>query len=552
MRTLPLVPLAALALSVCFADEPGADLAHDEKLLTNAGVSADGPGLLDFFRARTLSESDRAALAATVRRLGDASFEAREKASQDLIRAGRHAVKPLREALADPDLEVRRRAERCLEAIEESPALALQAAAARLVAARRPDGAAEVLLAFLPAVEEASVEEAVHDALAAVAVRGGKAEPAVMAALADKEPARRAGAAFALGRAGGEWLKPVRPLLTDPDAAVRFRAAAALLRGGDKDAVPVLIALLAAGPPPLAWRAEDLLCRVGGERAPAAPLGGADEAARARCRDAWKEWWKANEDRTDLARVNFDEALRGVTVVCDLDAAKGTPGRVWECGADGQARWHTEAPQGPIDVQVLPGGRFLVAEHRATRVTERDRDGKVLWEQRVENSPVSCQRLANGNTFIATYNQVLEVTRDGRTVYAHKVPGGTLWNARRTRDGHIVCVLGSNQLLEMDVGGKEVRRVPLGNTSGWGSVEVLASGRYLVAQWGANRVVEVDAAGKVFWECNVQSPASATRLRNGHVLVASTEGRAVFEFDRSGKEVAKIPTQGRPFRARRY
>jgi hypothetical protein len=200
---------------------------------------------------------------------------------------------------------------------------------------------------------------------------------------------------------------------------------------------------------------------------------------------------------------------------------------------------------------MLPGGRVLVAEHGNGRVTERDLKGKVLWEQRVASQPVGCQRLPNGNTFIVTYNDLLEVTPAGKEVLKTHVNGGMIWNAQRLPSGHVVYVQSNGQVVELDAGGTEVHRVNVGNTSGWASVERLANGHYLVALYSGRKVVEVDAGGKTYWECTVDSPGHATRLRNGNTLVASIEGRRVYEFDRSGKEVWKQATQGRPFHVRR-
>ena len=42
---------------------------------------------------------------------------------------------------------------------------------------------------------------------------------------------------------------------------------------------------------------------------------------------------------------------------------------------DGTVRWEMKGLNTPCDVQLLPGGRLLVAEYQAQRVTERDRDG---------------------------------------------------------------------------------------------------------------------------------------------------------------------------------
>src|SRR5712692_5579293 len=60
----------------------------DEKTLQEGKVGTDGPALLEFVRSRTLSDAERAKLAETVRRLGHNDFDVREKASEDLVKAG--------------------------------------------------------------------------------------------------------------------------------------------------------------------------------------------------------------------------------------------------------------------------------------------------------------------------------------------------------------------------------------------------------------------------------------------------------------------------------
>jgi HEAT repeat protein len=536
------------------AAESDPDVIYAERTLREAGAKTDGPGLVAFFKARALSEADRERLAATVRLLGHNSFHEREKASRDLVTGGRASLPYLRAALKDPDLEIARRAERCLETIDDVPFVAQLTAAARLMADRRPDGAAEALLAYLPSAEDEAVEESVLVALAVVGLRDGKPEAAVAAALTDKEPLRRAGAAYVLGRATAtEDRRPLARLLNDGDARVRHQAAASLVRSGDKAGVPALTALLSDAPMPVAWQVEELLCRLAGDQAPLAGLGAGGDAERRKCRDAWEAWWKANAGRLDLAKLAKDEPLLGLTLVCEYDGAEG--GRVWEGGRDGKVRWEIKGLAGPNDAQLLPGGRVLVAERNASKVTERDRSGKILWQFATQASPVSCQRLPGGNTLIATFNELFEVTPDGKKVFTHAVPSG-FRHATRLRTGHVVYVGSSGEIGELDAAGKLVRTItPAAHAHGagyWASVEALPNGQFLVVFGGAGKVVEIDATGKIGWECSLSSPVFATRLRGGNTLVASFEGRCLIEVDRSGKEVSRQTLQGRPFTARRY
>src|SRR5262249_10550011 len=147
--------------------------------------------------------------------LGDDSFDVREAAQAKLVKLGRQAVPHLHEALKSTDVEVVRRAEDCLRLIRSGAGAAVDAAALRLVALRKPAGAAEVLLSYLAFAANQLVAEEVKTALVAVALRDGQPDPALLTALTDNSIQRRVAAAVALCRAGQP--KPVRPLLQDAD-----------------------------------------------------------------------------------------------------------------------------------------------------------------------------------------------------------------------------------------------------------------------------------------------------------------------------------------------
>src|SRR5262249_16137991 len=231
-------------------------LADHLKTLKEASVATDGPALLAFFRERTLTVEKKAKLTAAVKRLGDNAFAVRERAATELIASGQAAVPFLKAALKDPDLEVARRADQCLQAIESGTQRAVAVAAAKVLAARPPGGAADVLLAYLPSTGDDTVEEAVVNALSLLGIQNGAADPAIRKAASDPEPVRRAAAAFVLGKAKPEPRQALVGLLKDPDAKVRFHAARSLVRNGDKSAVPVLMRLLGDAPEAVAMQAE--------------------------------------------------------------------------------------------------------------------------------------------------------------------------------------------------------------------------------------------------------------------------------------------------------
>jgi hypothetical protein len=528
--------------------EPRIDPKDDQKVLREAGVATDPEGLLAFFRARTPSPSDPARLTIRVQELGSAVFLERERASRELTDAGRLALPLLKSALNSPDPEVVRRAARCVEQIENSPTTTLLVAAARLTAAARPTGAAGALVAIFPFVEDDWAEDTVLQSLARVALNNGVAESGTAAAAADKDPLKRAAAGFVLGQGSPAQRRTAIQLMTDSDARVRLRAAGGLVLGGERVAVPTLIALLDEAPMTVAWRAEELLDQIAGELdLPGA--AGNDATGRHRARLAWEQWWKVNGTRIDLARVAREEAYLGVNLTTELDGpSRGDKGRVRESGTDGRTRWEIKDLSHPIDARFLPNGHVLVAEHGdPAKVSERRRDGTVVWEYTPPGHPVTCQRLPNGNTFVATYNELVEVDHDKTVVFSAKVPNMMIYCARKLRNGHYIYVSSGDHLVELDSSGKELLSLGLDNAGGWASVEALPNGNFLLAIYGAKKVIELDRTGNVLWRCDAESPGHATRLRNGNTLVSSIEGRRITEYDRSGKEVWRESTEGRPF-----
>jgi hypothetical protein len=231
-------------------------------------------------------------------------------------------------------------------------------------------------------------------------------------------------------------------------------------------------------------------------------------------------------------------------------------GRISEFDRNGNLRWSIEENfNSPTDFQRLPGGRILVAEHWAQRVTERDRQGKILREWKTADKPVACRRLANGNTFIATYSEILEKSPGGQDIFSFKATG-MIYGACMLRNRHILYINSAGNVIELDAERKQVKNFTVqghaGGAAYWASIEPLPNGRYLITLAGADRVVETDEQGKIHWEVTVTKATGATRLANGNTLVASSDGRFAVEVNRAGKEVWKKTTKGRPFWARRY
>jgi outer membrane protein assembly factor BamB len=518
--------------------------AADEQLLKNSKIGTDGAALLEFFRQRTEQTALKDRIAKLIRQLGDDSYDVREKASSDLAQIGEPARKQLEKALTDKDPEIARRAEECLQR-EPGVGAGLAMAAARLLAQRKPDGAVKVLLDYLPSAEDESVAEEVRSALAALALKDGKIDPLIFEALVDKNAAKRAAAGVVLARSGGEEHRAaVRKMLEDADPNVRLHVGLTLVSQKEKDAIPVLIDLLAKLPQEEIWPIEDILYRLAQDKAPTVDSGPDGESAKS-YRDAWAKWWQANEDKIDLAKIDLNAAQLGYTLLILLDA-----NRVMEIDKDKKVRWKIDNLQFPLDAQMLPGEHVLIAEHNGNIVTERSREGKVLWKKEIAE-PLMAQRLRNGHTFIGTRSQLVEVDRDGKEVFTYSRPDGdAIMKAVKLPNGDMAAITDAGVFVRLNSAGKEIKSYPASLQYYGGRLEVLPNGHLLLPRTQSNDVIELDTEGKpTKFRAQFNAPIAAARLPNGNTLITSMNQQKTLEVDKAGAKVWEYSTDTRVTRS---
>ncbi len=496
--------------------------------------------LLEDLRKRSTSEKVRVKVEALVNALGDDSFEVREKASAELKALGAVTLPLLRLAVRSSDLEVSQRAKAILQEIDKARMPPPAPPVFRLLALRKPAGAVETLLNYLPFAEDDGLSGEAQQALNALAGQEGQPDPSLIRALGDRVPQRRAAAAEALCSArSAEGMPAVRKLLKDFDPSVRTRVALALAGARQREAVPVLIALVAELPAHDALPIEDYLRSLAGDRLPA-DLPAGDGAERQKRSAIWSAWWLAHGSRLELPdRLLTPTAHRqlGYTLLIQPNNHQ-----VAELDQAGKVRWTLAGLNSPQDAQVLPGGRVLIAELTASRVTEYEvKTRRLLWQKAVTSPPINVQRLPSGNTFIATRKQFLEVDRNGKEVFSVTRPGQDLMSAWKTPDGQIVCLSNQGLCIRMDRAGKELKSFRVQGVSNFGN-ELLPNGHLLVPLSWQNKVTEYDSSGKVVWEAAVSRPIAACRLPGGHTLIACQQWPPkIVELDRAGKQVAEIP-----------
>jgi HEAT repeat protein len=365
----------------------------DVKCLKLGKLATDDENLLAYLRDRAKVATDPARLPDLIRQLGSPDFDQREEASNRLVALAEKAVPILRQNVNHEDAEIASRARGCLERIEKNGQMYLAPPVVRVLVRRRPAGTLETLLAYLPVAADPEVEADIYYGLDALAVHDGRLAPALVAALKDGQPARRAVAACIVGRAGtAEQKEAVRKLLADKDAAVRLRAAQGLLAGHDAAGVPALVRLLEEGTLELAWQAEELLHWLAADEAPGEVVGAGSAEQRRASLAGWEKWQKKSGNSIDWEALEQAPRRPGLFAVeegipvpgkktYDKD---GLDTRVRLHGCDGRVRHEFKTPKvmtvwrccpdgGLITSSLLPGGD-------KERWIEQDASGRVLWQ----------------------------------------------------------------------------------------------------------------------------------------------------------------------------
>ncbi len=533
----------------------------DESALKEVGLSATEAGpLIDYLKQRTLTEEDQHKIGEVIARFGADDFEERVKATADVERFGPAAIGPLKTAEKNTDAEVAYRARQALKRMEKVPHSRVAVATARALAKLKPDGAAAALLGFLPLADSDEVAEEIQVALVALAVRGGKAEPALVKALDDKSVLCRSAAYVALIEGGPAAerirIKDAFPLVKaalakEPDVDAKFRGTwALLLTSREKEFVPALIDMIPKLPRGRIWQLEEFLLQAAGDGKPNARFGKSEESLT-KAKDAWAGWWKEKANGFDLVAFAFTPRITGYTDIIEQDVNFGRFQLV-TLGPDQKEKVKIGA-EGvnqltyPTDVKKLPNGNYIIAEQNANRLTERDSTGRIVKSTSV-NYPLNIDLVSDGGMVVVSRNQVVQYDKNMKQVWLYTRQQYDIMGGHRMPNGDVVFITqfnGNNQPNVFRVGAKDGKEVgkplTLGRFQQYQSIDSVGDDKILVCE--SNRVVEYDLkTSKEVWKYDTNNASSCQRLPNGNTLIGfmyygnGGSGRAI-EVDPSGEIV---------------
>ena len=540
----------------------------DEEALKAAQLAPDqAEDLLNYFRLRTLSDQDLTRIQSIIQRLGADDFDERLTAATELERFGPTAVGPLRMARDHEDPEIAYRARESLKRVEKVPHTAVARAAARALGQLKAPGTSEVLLKFLPLADDDQVAAEVRKTLVQVAVRDGMADPVLLNALKDPLPIRRAAAAIALIEGGpvapgslpripDAYPKILEAVQNERDIETRFQMLFSLLTvGKERQALPQLIAILPELPRGRLWQAEDFLLQIAGDSTPKATFGKSKESLE-KARDAWNAWWQQTAAQITPDQLAYTPRISGKTILIMMDFRYGSMGEILELGPAMKQNWKIAGLNSPMDIQTLPDGNVVIAEHNSNRVTIREpKTGKILATRRVGGAnrvygnPQQVQILPNGNMLVVCRNVIVEYKKDKDEEEMRFVRNNyDITAAKRLHDGQTVVLLqnGPNHCIFLDANGKEIKDRKLKTQMPYYQAYIDISGKDKILLTEMNRIVEYQmSTGKELWTWSVNQPRSVQRLPNGNTLLVDAQSNKVIEVTQSGEEVWSYkPTSG--------
>ncbi len=193
----------------------------------------------------------------------------------------------------------------------------------------------------------------------------------------------------------------------------------------------------------------------------------------------------------------------------------------------------------------MPTAHLLVTDQFNNRVLEIDRQGTIHWsfgDGSAAPGPTSvvgpndAERLPDGTTLISGSGAPQMADP------ACKTPGGCADNRVILVDasGKITWQYGASPGADA---GSESLSTPV-------CARMLAGGNVLITDQGNNRIIEVTRAKAIVWQYPVDadagqylnSPNSAERLASGNTLIADESNNRVIEVDHAGNLVWQYPT----------
>ncbi|MFP6905710.1 MAG: PQQ-binding-like beta-propeller repeat protein [Verrucomicrobiota bacterium] len=476
-------------------------------LLKQHKIPVDRGGLESFLSSITPSPERQELIAGWMMDLGADQYRKRQDAEERLGAVGLFNMDALRALQDSDDPEIKVRVARILNAHQDVDRHVLLYAVLQVLETNQPPVKLSLLLEnlshadppwlFQELVDQISKQTVSPEAYERLALRKNEHSRA-MYMLLSEDPTTLADG------------------LIHPSPRVNLAAAYQLARRGEELGHEALWAVMGGEDASVRASAGRILAALVDEPAPYYPYA-AQEARRVQVA-AWKEIVTDRSTWVPPSLNRFPPLYR----CAPLLLARGYRGGVIEIDPSGQVIWDFNI-RGAWSAERMRNGNTLIASYTERRVVEVTPDGTEIWE--FKTPTMNARPLKNGNVLISCYNanKVVEIRKsDDVVVWEYATPG-------RAHDA--VMLDNGNVLLCWEKGVREVNRAGdiawewLGGAhrSRIYSVQRLPSGHTLIADYGMDRVMELNAQHDLVWKMDVTRPSDAFRLSNGNTLITSSK-----------------------------
>lgn len=201
----------------------------------------------------------------------------------------------------------------------------------------------------------------------------------------------------------------------------------------------------------------------------------------------------------------------------------------------------------PYDVKILRDGGLIVAERWLGRVTLYDRDKQVLFRKEGLDEPVDVE-MAPGGTIVVvlrTAGEVIGLDRRTGAVAWRRTGFTSPFDCALTADGGLVVADSSaDRVVVLDAAGKVLRTVT--GITFPNTIDLLENGGLLVTDWSGGHLFEVDGQGKILSRRDLGTNVyRAWRRADGMTVVATGDGKLTV-YDQRGQRVVteELPPGG--------
>lgn len=507
--------------------------ARDQRVLAESGIPPTPAGALAYLESLVPVGDPNAVIDALIVQLGDDQFERREQAALKLLSLPSLPRAKLETALQSDDAEIRWRSRMVLGRLGATGNRPIFAAL-REVAADPPSNTVDVLLR-LAALESLEAQQlALQQTLFKVTNEDDIAQ--LKAATASGSSLSRVTAAAALQRLSDvPGRDALAELLNSKHPRAALLAAKHLGNTGDRRALAALGKLLTSEDLVVASESANFISALVGRDFGYPAYG--DTAMREQAATEVQRWLAAEGANAPLTFPVAEPVIVRGDLAGNTLVAAGNLGYVVELDTKGIEVWRY--PIVAWGAEKLPNGNVLIASYQSNQVLEINKHGTIVWNRTGLNA-MRAKPLADGHILVADFggHRVLELNEDHQDIWSVKTPDNC-FDAERLPNGNTVFCC-PNLVREVDSEGQTVRDLAIEGRAN--SIQVLANGRWLVANFGKGQVQEYDRDGKLVWTFAESNPCDAFRLRSGKTLVASN--RRGIEIASDGKTIREIiPTQ---------